>query len=239
MITKETSDLFRKGIGELGIRCTDVQINAFFVYLEELKKWNRAHNLTALETDREIIIKHFLDSLLFSKVLPDDIQTVADVGSGAGFPGIPIKIIKPHLWVFLIEPTKKKAVFLRHICNKLGLKQIEIVENRVEDIDDIQVDAALTRALFSIDDFIKKAGIILNPNGVLILSKGPKVDEELKKIELISISEKDFRIPVENIFTVWVPTPIYLSIKDFKLPIENTNRHLVIIKFGCVKMNNA
>lgn len=239
-MNRESAEEFLiNGLKILEIPFTTTQITAFLTYLTELKKWNRAQNLTALETDREIIIKHFLDSLLFCKVLPDDVQTIADVGSGAGFPGIPIKIIKPNLKVFLIEPTKKKAVFLRHICNKLGLKQTEIVEKRIEEIEDIKVDAAFTRALFTIDDFIKKAGKILNPNGVLILSKGPKVDEELKKIELISISEKDFKIPVENIFTVWVPTPIYLSVKDFKLPIENTNRHLVIIKFGCVKMNNA
>jgi len=223
--------LIRKGIAELGIKSTEKQIQAFFIYLEELKKWNRAHNLTALKTDREIIIKHFLDSLLFIKVLPCDVQTIADVGSGAGFPGIPLKIIKPHLKVFLIEPTKKKAVFLRHICNKLGLEQIEIIEKRIEDIDDIKVDAALTRALFSIDDFVKKAGGILNQNGVLILSKGPKIEEELKKIEMINISGREFKFPVENMFTVWVPDPIHLSVKDFKLPIENTTRHLVIIKF--------
>lgn len=204
---KETGDLIRKGIEELGIHYTEAQISAFRTYLEELKKWNRAYNLTGLKTDREIIIKHFLDSLLFSKVLPDNVQTVADIGSGAGFPGVPIKIVNPHLKVFLIEPTKKKAIFLRHICNKLSLQNIKVIDKRIEGINGLNVDVAVTRAVFSTGDFINKTKDILNEKGILILSKGPKLDEELKKIEL------------ENI-----------SIKELKLPFLSIIRHLVIVK---------
>lgn len=196
---KKARDLIRSGIEELGIQYTELQIDAFKTYLEELKKWNRAYNLSGLKTDSEIIIKHFLDSLLFSKVLPENVQTVADIGSGAGFPGIPIKIVKPSLKVFLIEPTKKKAVFLRHICNRLDLHNIEIIDKRVEDIKGLKVDAAVTRALFSISDFIDKTQDILKENGILILSKGPRLDEELKKPGSENISKIDLKLPFLNI----------------------------------------
>ncbi|MEW6108639.1 MAG: 16S rRNA (guanine(527)-N(7))-methyltransferase RsmG [Nitrospirota bacterium] len=204
---KEASELLENGLKELSITYTSLEISAFLTYLEELKKWNRAHNLTGLKTDRDIIIKHFLDSLLFIKVLPDNVRTVADVGSGAGFPGIPMKIVNPLLEMFLIEPSQKKAIFLRHICSKLGLKKIEIINKRIEHIDVLRVDAAVTRALFSISDFIRKAEGILHEKGILILNKGPKLEEEIQKI----LSKK-------------------ISVKDLKLPFEDIIRHMVIVK---------
>jgi 16S rRNA (guanine527-N7)-methyltransferase len=196
---KEAEQLIRKGIEELGIHYTETHVKAFTVYLQELKKWNRAYNLTGLRKDREIIIKHFLDSLLFSKVLPVNAQTVADIGSGAGFPGIPVNIMNPHLKVFLIEPTKKKTMFLRHICKKLDLYNIEIIDKRIEDISGLKVDVVITRALFSVRDFMNKTKEVLNDNGVSILSKGPNLEEELKQIELKNISRKDFILPFLNI----------------------------------------
>ncbi len=153
---KDAVDLLRAGLEELGLRYSEKQVEAFITYLEELKKWNRAYNLTALKTDRDIIIKHFLDSLLFAKALPPEVLTLADIGSGAGFPGIPIKIMCPDLSVFLIEPTQKKAIFLRHICSKLQLKNVEIIDKRIEEVKGLQVDVAVTRALYSVREFIDK-----------------------------------------------------------------------------------
>jgi 16S rRNA (guanine527-N7)-methyltransferase len=203
---KEASQLLKKGLEELGFAYTEKQINDFLIYLTELKKWNKAYNLTAIKTDKEIIIKHFFDSLLFSKVMPPDIYSIADIGSGAGFPGIPLKIMNTGLKMFLIEPVKKKAMFLRHICTKLNLHYIEVIDKRIEEIEDLKVDVVVTRALFSVKDFIDKAEGILNKGGVLILSKGPKFDEELKEAE------------VENVV-----------IKDLQLPYLNLIRHLVIV----------
>lgn len=162
-------------------------------------KWNRAHNLTGLKEAGDIVVKNFLDSLLFSKVLPAGVCTVADIGSGAGFPGIPLKIAEPALTLHLIEPTQKKAVFLKHICSRLGLKDIEVINERIEDVQGLKVDAAVTRALFSIGDFIKKARGILNEGGILVLSKGPKVDEELKGIDPERISLTDLHLPLSRI----------------------------------------
>lgn len=204
---KDAAELLGEGMAELGISFTEKQIGMFLTYLAELKKWNRAYNLTGLKKDDEIIIKHFLDSLLFSKVFPEDITSAADVGSGAGFPGIPVKIMHPRLKVFLVEPVQKKTIFLRHICNRLGLSDTEIIDAKIEDIQGLKVDAAMTRALFSVTEFVKKARGILRQNGILILNKGPKVEEELKGYDRRNV-----------------------SLSDFKLPFRNIVRHLVVVK---------
>jgi 16S rRNA (guanine527-N7)-methyltransferase len=196
---KDSVDLLKEGLGELGISYSERQVEAFIIYLEELKKWNRAYNLTALKTDKEIIIKHFLDSLLFAKALPREVLTLADIGSGAGFPGIPIKIICPDLPVFLIEPTQKKAIFLRHICSRLQLKNAEIIDKRVEEVKGLQVDVAITRALYSVREFIGKTKDILNKNGILILSKGPGLEKELEGLDKNNISISNFKLPFEDI----------------------------------------
>ncbi len=199
---KDAGELLRAGIEEIGFRYSENQIDAFITYLEELKKWNKAYNLTGLKTDRNILIKHFLDSLLFASELPTEALTLADIGSGAGFPGIPIKIMFPHLSVFLIEPTQKKALFLRHICNKLQLENVEIIDKRLEEVKGLQVDVAVTRALYSVREFIEKTKDILNKNGILILSKGPGLDKELAELSgqgLARISKKGLHLPFENV----------------------------------------
>jgi 16S rRNA (guanine527-N7)-methyltransferase len=189
------NELLKDGLIELGLMPSETQINSFMTYLSELKKWNRAYNLTGLKKDKDIIIKHFFDSLLYLKALPVGIDSyrdgeikVADIGTGAGFPGIPLKIIRPEIDMYLIEPSRKKSAFLRHITKRLGLKRIEVIEKSIQEIKvnkelPCLVDAAVTRALFSIKDFTKKASPIVKKGGTLILNKGPKVDEELKMLQ--------------------------------------------------------
>ena len=196
---KENVDLLKRGLGQLNIHFSNDQVNRFLTYLAELKKWNRAYNLTGLKTDRDIIIKHFLDSLLFLKMLPSGAVTAADVGSGAGFPGIPVKIFIPRLKMFLIEPARKKAIFLRHISSTLALDSIETIDTRMEDAEGLKVDVAMTRALFTVRDFIEKTRDHINKGGVLILSKGPKLKEELKGLEMRDITVSDFRLPFDEV----------------------------------------
>ena len=204
---KEPAELLRKGLDMLSISYTETQIKAFLLYLSELRKWNRAYNLTSLRTDTNIVIKHFLDSLLFLKVLPAHVRSVADIGSGAGFPGIPVKIMRPDLTVVLIEPSRKKALFLEHMQRTLCIEGVLVVNKRIEDVEGLLVDAAVTRALFSVREFIDKAERLLHDKGVLVLSKGPKIEEELR----------DLTIPA-------------MERRDLILPFENSTRHLVIIR---------
>lgn len=177
-------ELLTGGLRALGISYEQSQIDAFMTYLSELKKWNRAYSLTSIRDDREIVIKHFLDSLLYLKALPENARSIADVGAGAGFPGLPIRIIRPTLELHLIEPVQKKAAFLRNIVRRLGLDRVTVHSMRVEDVRSIQVDAVLTRALFSVKDFYEKARHLVRPGGVLILSKGPKAANELRETSL-------------------------------------------------------
>jgi 16S rRNA (guanine527-N7)-methyltransferase len=205
------NELLRDGFIELGLTSSDEQINAFAIYLSELKKWNKAYNLTALKRDEDIIIKHFFDSLLYLKFIPEGKIKVADIGSGAGFPGIPVKIIRPEIEMYLIEPSRKKTAFLIYLIKQLQLKKIEVIEKRIEDIKVTQelsspVDIAVTRALFTIKGFIKKSSHIVKRSGILILNKGPKVTDELKML-------KDVRFKILNI----------------NLPLSNVKRFLVIV----------
>jgi len=204
MHDKRLNDLFKKGLIELGFMPSEEQTNAFMTYLSELKKWNKAYNLTGLKEDKDIIIKHFFDSLLYLKTLLEGKIRVADVGSGAGFPGLPIKIIRPEIEMYLIEPSRKKAAFLKHIIRQLGLKKAEVIEKRIEEIRANQelaelVDVAVTRALFSIKDFMKKASHIVKEGGTLILNKGPKVDEELKKLQDVKYEILPINLPFSDI----------------------------------------
>lgn len=207
--TLSAEALLVKGLRELSLPFSREQVQAFLTYLAELKKWNKAYNLTALKTDEDIIIKHFLDSLLYLKAMPEGGLNVMDVGSGAGFPGIPLKIIRPELIMYLVEPSRKKANFLRQIITILSLDNVAVVEKKIENLETMDVDAAVTRALFDIKDFCAKASPVLQGGGMLILSKGPKVKEELKAFEDEKLSHK---------------------ILETALPLTDIKRFLVIIK---------
>ncbi len=198
-------DILIQGVAALGLECSDAQADAFMTYLAQLKKWNRAYSLTSIRDDRDIIQKHFLDSLLYLKALPKNARSIADIGAGAGFPGIPLKLMLPDIMLYLIEPVQKKAAFLRHTVRLLALDGVEVINQRVEDVRDIQVDAALTRALFDVHDFHLKARHVVSPGGVLVLSKGPKVHDELSKVSFSC------------------------EMVEAELPGTNTTRYLVII----------
>lgn len=199
--------LLKKGLNELSLSVKSEQVSSFLTYLEELKRWNKAYNLTSLRRDDEIITKHFLDSLLYLKALPEGSIEVIDVGSGAGFPGIPLKIIRPEIRLYLVEPSRKKAGFLMHIVKTLRLESVDIIGKRIEEVSGIKVDVALTRALFDIRDFHKKASHLLKDGGRLILSKGPKVEEEIGKIK--------GRLRFETL--------------KLRLPLTDMHRHIVVI----------
>lgn len=193
--------ILKKGLKELSLSVKPEQIRSFITYLEELKRWNKAYNLTSLKSDNEIIIKHFLDSLLYLKALPGGNIEVIDVGSGAGFPGIPLKIIRPEIRLYLVEPSRKKAGFLMHIAKTLRLESVDVIEKRIEEVSAMKVDVALTRALFDIRDFYKKARHLLKEGGMLILSKGPKVEEEIRKIKgKLSFETLELRLPLTDMY---------------------------------------
>ncbi len=181
---QKNAELLEKGIALIGLHPLEKDtVEKFMFYLSQLKKWNRTHNLTAIREDREIIIKHFLDSALYLKAIEGRGVNIADIGSGAGFPGLVLKLLDPALSVSLIEPAWKKAVFLRHMIRELGLDGTAVKEEKMEDLRGIApFDIALTRALFKAPDFIRGAAHLVKKGGFFILSKGPSYASELAGI---------------------------------------------------------
>ncbi len=199
MRIQSPESILKNGFAELSLTHSRAQLNSFMTYLTELKKWNKAYNLTGLKTDEEIIVKHFLDSLLYLQALPEGGISVVDVGSGAGFPGIPVKIMRPEISMYLLEPSRKKANFLEHMIKTLGLEGIEVIEKRIEEVKSLSVDAAVTRALFGVREFHKKASPFVREGGRIILNKGPKVHEELKAMQDIRYEALTLKLPCSNV----------------------------------------
>ncbi len=182
----EAFKILREGLLSLNLKPSDEQMRCFSVYLWELKKWSKAFNLTGIRNDNEIVVQHFLDSMLYLVPAAEHFLSVADIGSGAGFPGIPMKIMRPELAMYLIEPSGKKGVFLRRIVHMLQISGVTVIEKRIEEVSvpsDISapVDIAVTRALFDIREFVRKTAHIVKPGGFFILNKGPRVTEELRE----------------------------------------------------------
>lgn len=210
------NDLLKNGLNELAIDYSESQIESFMIYLSELKKWNSTYNITALKTDEDIIIKHFLDSLLYLKAIPEGNIKLADIGTGGGFPGIPIKIMRPQTELTLIEPTRKKVSFLRNIVRKTGLSEITILQNRIEQLGkefNNCFDLIVSRATFGIKEFLDLSCPFLNESGRLVISKGPKAEDELRQINRTGSSIS----PVENNLLL-------------KLPYTDAERHIIILK---------
>lgn len=199
--------LLRDGLTALDIEPTGRLIGYFETYLRELKRWNQTYNLTALKNDRDIVIKHFLDSLLYLRFLPSGKHSIADVGSGAGFPGIPLALVRNELSVSLIEPTRKKVAFLKNSKRELSLENVEVIGARVEEVEGRNFDVVVTRALFSVKDFIEKAGHLVKENGFCLVSKGPRVEEELKDL----------------------PPSVRYEVVKVLLPLTDLNRSLIKI----------
>jgi 16S rRNA (guanine527-N7)-methyltransferase len=171
-------ELLINGAEQLGLALTIEQVNSLFIYLAELKKWNQKMNLTAIRDEQDIIIKHVLDSLSYlSGFDPARSQKLLDIGSGAGFPAIPIKITHPEIAITLVESIKKKAAFLRHIIRTLKLVGIEVIDKRVEQLSysyQAAFDIVTARA-FADMKFAITAGLpFLKPGGLIVLSRGPK-----------------------------------------------------------------
>jgi 16S rRNA (guanine527-N7)-methyltransferase len=127
----EEMTLMAEKAAALGIPLSSPQIHLFQVYLAELWEWNKRFNLTGLKTRERIVIELFLDSLIPAPFLPDG-GTMLDAGSGAGFPGVPLKIIHPRAEACLLESSAKKTTFLKHVVRSLQLKGILVIQGRIE-----------------------------------------------------------------------------------------------------------
>jgi 16S rRNA (guanine527-N7)-methyltransferase len=167
--------LLREGLPALGLDLPPTFLGHFKLYLEELKLWNARINLTGLKTDRDIVIKHFLDSLA---VLPflEAAASLVDLGSGAGFPGLVLKLARPPVILSLVEARQKKAAFLEYLVSRLRLTGVAVVQAHLTPARARQwepkVQAVVSRATFSLPRFLELAAPLLAPGGLVLALKG-------------------------------------------------------------------
>jgi len=176
-------NILEEGAAQLGISLTEDRLNSFAAYLRELNLWRGRINLLSRGDDREIIVKDFLDSLTIVKYLSMN-SLVMDLGSGAGFPGIPLKIVRPDLKLLLLEATRKKVFFLKEAQRKLGLIDVEIrwvgEDRGLEDLWGA-FDFVVSRAFGSLPKFAENGIQFSKRGGILLAMKGKKGKEELEE----------------------------------------------------------
>ena len=160
------------------------QIEQFYTYMQELIEWNNKINLTAIIEPEEIIKKHFIDCLSIIKYIKDD-NKIIDVGTGAGFPGIPIKIANKSLNITLLDSLNKRISFLNEIITKLKLSNIETVHARAEEYvangKREKYDIAVSRAVANLPTLLEYLMPYVKVNGICICMKGPKAQAELEE----------------------------------------------------------
>jgi len=168
----------------LGIQVQAAQADQFATHAILLKEWNQKINLTAIDSPMDMAVKHFLDSIIpFSHLTPG--SRLLDVGSGAGFPGIPLKVMLPSLSVTLVDATRKKVSFLNHVIQQLHLSGISAIHSRVENLGrerEGTFDIIVCRAFSSLTDFAEKSLPLLAPDGLLMAFKGKNLEPDLNRV---------------------------------------------------------
>ena len=185
-------------------------------YFLELSRWNEKINLTGIRDIEKLVLKHLGDTLLFEKYLPKNLSSLLDIGTGAGVPGLLLKILRPELEVFLAEAVKKKCSFLEFIIATLGLKDIHVINKRINGkgfskMPPKGLDVITSQATGSIQWLFELSKPLLSEKGIILTLKGPSFKEELKDKE---ISFGSFRL------------------KSFeeRLPLLNHQRVMVVIE---------
>jgi 16S rRNA (guanine527-N7)-methyltransferase len=210
---KLLKEIFSYSLNRLNLKLSSKDFNLFSLYLKELKKWNKKINLTSLKTDEDIIIKHFVDSLSPVPFIPGE-TILLDVGSGGGFPGVPIKIVRPDVNIKLIESSNKKCAFLKNLQIKLNLTSFEVLSTRFENLSlDYRVGVIISRAFSPLEIILDKGPSYLKDEGRIILMLGnfKRKEEWLKKIIYT------YGLKIEKKFS-------------FLLPTYNHKRTIVVLK---------
>jgi len=213
----------------MGFAITDVQMDQLCFHALELMKFNTTMNLTAVRDPLKVAVHHYLDSLA-ACCLPPPESRLLDIGSGGGFPGIPLKVMRPDLTVTLIDSSRKKVTFLKHAIRTLQLKQMDARHVRAQELvntgDSVRAfDVVISRALTSVKHFFEMALPLMHPQGSIIAWKGPAMEKELIEFRghLDAAGIRGFSVDV-------VP---------YQLPFSSSSRSLVVISFRPPRRHSA
>ena len=204
-------------VDKLGITLSEIQLKQFYNYMNLLMEWNKKINLTAITEPNEIILKHFVDSLTILKYISDGTRVV-DVGTGAGFPGIPLKIYRQDTEITLLDSLQKRINFLDEVIRELNLEKIETIHSRVEDFGKNnrhreKFDIATSRAVANLATLSEYLLPLVKVGGKVISMKGSLIEEELEN------SKNAIKILGGKIEKV----------DEFNLPNSDISRNIVLI----------
>ncbi len=211
-------NLLKEGCDKLAISLNDVQLDNFMKYMDLLLEWNENVNLTAITEPKEVITKHFLDSLTALSLIPEN-ATVADIGCGAGFPGLPLKMARDDIKLTLLDSLAKRINFLNAVISETNLSGVECVHSRAEDAGQDKAyrekfDVAVSRAVANLTTLCEYCLPFVKVGGLFIALKGPLADEEL------AAAKKAIRILGGEL----MPTV------EASVPFTDLNHKIVIIK---------
>lgn len=208
----------REQARKIDIELTNKEIDQFYNYMNLLLEWNKKINLTAITEENDVILKHFIDSISINKYLEDGKKEIIDIGTGAGFPGIPLKIINRSIDFILVDSLSKRINFLKEVKRNLNLEKLELIHSRVEDLarDNNyreKADVVVSRAVANLRVLVEYMLPFIKKDGICICMKGPNIEKEVeeakKAIEILGGK-------IEEIQNILLP--------------ENLERNLIIIK---------
>jgi 16S rRNA (guanine527-N7)-methyltransferase len=204
-MTAQLEDQLRRGCSEINLSLDQKTLNSFLYFIELLLKWNKAYNLTAISDPEEVVSHHILDSLSIVPYIVGNL--IMDLGSGAGFPGIPCALMLPEKQFVLLDGNGKKTRFMTQAVGELGLSNVRVVQSRVEDYrPDKCFDTITVRAFSSVATIIKQTSRLICPSGEVLIMKGIYPEAEL---QTVTAGMKVVRLEVPGL---------------------NSERHLVCIK---------
>lgn len=207
-------------LADKGIHLQESQLQQFEIYYKELIDWNERMNLTGITEREQVYIKHFYDSLSVSFFVPmKEHVFIADIGSGAGFPSIPLKIVFPHLKVTIIDSLNKRIQFLNHVTSALSLKDVNCIHGRAEDIarqvrHRDHYDLVTARAVARLAVLNEFCLPFVSVGGFFVAMKGNEIQEEV----------------IESAYSVKELKAECIHIHQFRLPVEESNRNIIVIK---------
>ena len=189
--------LVARGAESMGLMLDDARLDTLAFHGAELIKWNKKFNITAITEPREVAVKHFVDALALVPYVPRN-TTVIDVGSGGGFPGLPLKICRPDVHVVMVDASRKKISFINHVIRMSGLTHAQGIHSRVEDLAKDpafsgRFDVVVSRAFTALGRFVDLALPLLSDAGTVIAMKG-----KLSHGELDSLGSSDVQVDVHR-----------------------------------------